>query len=367
MNTSGAPVTSGYRVPADAHVVILAGGEGTRLWPLSRSRRPKQLLRIAGQRSLIQQTVDRVLPLVGPEHILIVTERSHADDLRAQLPELPARNILVEAERRNTAAALLLAGLHIQARAPDATWASLHADAFITDDEEFRRTLAAALEAAAAGEHLVTTGIRPQFPATGYGYIRQGEKLRDVQGYPLHRVARFVEKPDLETARSYVRSGEDHWNPGVFVWKNLVLLEAFQRFQPEIYRALADEPLERLNEVYPLAPKQTIDHGIMEVADNVATIPATFRWCDIGSWAELWDVLDKDAWGNAAGGAGRHIAIDTRGTFVFTEDRLVATVGVQDLVVVDTADALFICPRDRAQDVKLVVRRLQEQAATELL
>ena len=367
MNTSATPGSSGHRVPADAHVVILAGGEGTRLWPLSRSRRPKQLLRLAGDRSLIQQTVDRVLPLVGPERILVVTERSHADELRAQLPELPAPNVLVEAERRNTAAALLLAALHIRARAPEATWASLHADAFIADDDEFRRTLSAALEAAAAGEHLVTTGIRPQFPATGYGYIRQGEKLREVQGYSLHRVERFVEKPDVETARSYVLSGKYHWNPGVFVWKNPVLLEAFRRLQPEIYRALADVPLERIEDVYPQAPRQTIDHGILEVADNVATIPATFRWCDIGSWAELWDVLDKDAYGNAAGGGGRHLAIDTRGTLVFAEDRLVATVGVQDLVVIQTADAVFICPRDRAQDVKLVVRRLQEEAATELL
>jgi mannose-1-phosphate guanylyltransferase len=367
MSTSVASGSSGYRVPADAHVVILAGGEGTRLWPLSRSRRPKQLLRLAGERSLIQQTVARVLSLVGPERVLIVTERSHADDLRAQLPELPARNILVEVERRNTAAALLLAALHIQARAPEATWASLHADAFIADDEEFRRTLSAALEAAAGGEHLVTTGIRPQFPATGYGYIRQGEKLRDVQGYPLHRVQRFVEKPDLETARSYVLSGEYHWNPGVFVWKNTVFLESFRRLRPEIYRVLAGVPLERIEEVYSQAPRQTIDHGILELADNVATIPATFRWCDIGSWAELWDVLDKDACGNAAGGAGRHLAIDTHGTFVFADDRLVATVGVQDLVVVETVDAVFICPRDRAQDVKLVVRRLQEEAATELL
>src|SRR5919199_3002887 len=188
-------------LPKNAYVSILAGGEGTRLWPLSRSPRPKQLLPLTGERSLIQLTVDRVLPLVRPERVLVITERSHADDLRAQLPELPAANVLVETTRRNTAAALLLGALHIQARDPEATWASLHSDAYIGDDDEFRATLSAALEAAATGEHLVTTGIRPQYPATGYGYIQLAEKLRDVRGYPLHRVGRFVEKPDLETAR----------------------------------------------------------------------------------------------------------------------------------------------------------------------
>lgn len=354
-------------VPNNAYVCILAGGEGTRLWPLSRGHRPKQILPLSGERSLIQQTVDRVLPLLPAERILVVTERSHADDLRRQLPELPLQNVVVEATRRNTAAALLLGALHVEARDPDATWASLHADAYIGDDDEFRRTLAAALEAASAGEFLVTTGIRPQHPATGYGYIHQAEKLRVVQGYPLHRVERFVEKPDLDTARQYVQSGDYLWNPGVFVWKNTTLLAAFERLQPEIYRVLRSAPLDHIDLVYPDAPKQTIDNGILEVADNVATIPATFRWSDIGSWAELWDSQDKDEQRNVARGAGRHIAVDTRSTFVYAESRTVATVGVQDLVIVETADAVFVCPRERSQDVKLVVRLLQEENRRELL
>src|ERR1700687_5580522 len=172
-----APVSDGdgYRVAPDTYVAILAGGEGTRLWPLSRSSRPKQLLQLSGKRTLIQQTVDRLLSLVDPERILIVTEQSHADDLRAQLPELPDSSIIVEPTRRGTAAALLLAALHVQARAPHATWASVHSDAFITDDDEFRRPLAAALDAASPGEYLVTTGVEPRFPSTSYGYIQRGE------------------------------------------------------------------------------------------------------------------------------------------------------------------------------------------------
>jgi mannose-1-phosphate guanylyltransferase len=357
----------GYRVAPDTHVAILAGGEGTRLWPLSRGHRPKQLLQLSGDRTLIQQTVDRLRPLIDPERILIITERSHAEDLRAQLPELPDSSIVVEPTRRGTAAALLLAALHVRARAPDATWASLHADAFITDDDEFRRTLAAALEAAADGEHLVTTGIEPRFPSTAYGYIQRGEELRKVQGYTLCRVVRFVEKPDAETAQAYVDSGEYLWNPGVFVWKNSTLLDAFAKHQSVLYSTLTSVPLDTIDEVYPSAPRETIDVGIMEPARNVATIPADFGWNDIGSWSELWELSAQDAQGNVARGAGRVISADSRGTLVFAEGRTVSLVGVDDLIVVETADAVFVCRRDRAQDVKLIVAQLRAEGAASLL
>ncbi|HLZ32012.1 MAG TPA: sugar phosphate nucleotidyltransferase [Chloroflexota bacterium] len=356
-----------YRVPPDTHIAILAGGEGTRLWPLSRSRRPKQLLQLNGDRTLIQHTVDRLRPLVDPERILIITERSHAADLRAQLPELPDSSIIVEPTRRGTAAALLLAALHIEARAPGATWSSVHSDAFITDDDEFRRTLAAAVEAAAAGDHLVTTGIEPRFAATGYGYIQRGTELGQVRGFPLCRVVRFVEKPDLETAQAYVTSGEYLWNPGVFVWQNSTLIDAFREHQPSIYATLTSVPLDQIDQVYPSAPRATIDVGIMEPARNVATIPAHFGWNDIGSWAELWELSPRDADGNAAQGAGRVITADSTGNMVFAERRTVSLVGVDDLIVVETDDAIFVCPRDRAQDVKLIVQRLQAEGAAELL
>jgi mannose-1-phosphate guanylyltransferase len=358
-----------FSPPADSFVAVLAGGEGTRLWPLSRGHRPKQLLRLgSSERSLIQQTVDRVRPLVPPERILIITERSHAADLRAQLPELPDSSIVVEPTRRSTAAALLLAALHVQARAPEATWASLHSDAYILDDDEFRRTLSAALQFASRGEYLVTPGLKPRYPATGYGYIQQAEHLAEVNGYPVHRVARFVEKPDLETARRYVAEGVYLWNPGVFVWKNTTLLAAFEQHQPEIFRVLGSAPLERIEEVYPSAPKESIDVGIMEPSDNVATIPATFRWSDIGSWAEVWEISsDRDPSGNVFRGSGRCLQADSSGHLVIADGRTVALVGVQDLVVVETGDAVFVCPRNRAEDVRLIVRQLQQEGATELL
>ena len=261
-----------------SYVVILAGGSGTRLWPLSRSHQPKQLLALHSDRSLLQSTFDRVVPLVSPERVLIMTERSHSEALREQLPEVPPENIVVEPARRGTAGALALAAAAIHRRDPNAVMASVHSDAYIDDAEEFRRTLAAAFAAADSTRHLVLMGIPPTGPSTGLGYIEAGGPLAEIDGYDVRRVARFVEKPELEVARRFATSGRHFWNPGVFVWRIDVILEEFGTYEPRIRERVmrigasfgTPSQAQTLAAIYPTVPEQTIDVGIMERSSRVA-------------------------------------------------------------------------------------------------
>jgi len=343
---------------------ILAGGSGTRLWPLSRSHRPKQLLPLLGDRSLIQATVDRVAPLVPPERILVVTEATHADDLRAQLPELPSENVVVEPLRRGTAAAVGLAATVIAHRDPNATMVSLHADHAVERPQEFRCVLTAAFAVAESDPWLVTMGVRPSSVHTGLGYIEVGPAIGDFEGYEAHRVVRFVEKPDAATAERFVREGY-LWNPGYFIWRVDVILDEFARLLPELHAPLRDvrEALDTtrssrvLGDAYARMPMQTIDYGIMERAERIATVPGDFGWTDIGSWAVLLEIAPKDASGNVA--RGDHVGVDTRRTLVYGTGKPVFTIGVEDLVIVDTPDALLVCHPDHAERVKELVERLQ--------
>jgi mannose-1-phosphate guanylyltransferase len=345
-------------------VVILAGGSGTRLWPLSRSRRPKQLLSLVGERSLLQETVDRIRPLVPPDRILVMTERSHADGIREQLPDVPAANILVEPARRGTAGSLALAAAAIQRRDPGALMASVHSDAFIDSGDEFRATLQAAFEAAESTRKLLLMGIPPSSPSTQLGYIEAGEPLAEIGDYVVRSVVRFVEKPVLETARRFVASGRHFWNPGVFVWRVDVILDEFATLQPKISErigAIAPElggpkEAETLAEVYPTVPQEAIDTGIMEKSHRVAVIPARFRWSDIGGWGELLDISPRDQDGNVV--RGTHLGLGTRDSLVFATSRPIATVGLENMIVVETPDVVLVCPRDRVQDVKKLVERL---------
>jgi mannose-1-phosphate guanylyltransferase len=345
-------------------VSILAGGSGTRLWPLSRSHRPKQLLSLLGDRSLLQATVDRVLPLVPAERILVVTEASHADQLRAQIPEIPPENVIVEPARRGTAGAVGLGAIHIAQRDPEATMASLHSDAAVLDAEEFRRALTAAFEVAESGDWLVTLGIQPSSPHTGMGYIQVGDEIGIYGGRRAHRAVRFVEKPDRATAERYV--GEGYlWNPGMFIWRTAVILRQFAEHLPTISAGLDDigaaietaRANDVLHTVYPGVPVETIDFGIMERARNIATIPADIGWSDVGSWSELQAIAPKDVGGNAI--LGNHLLLESQGNLVFGSDKPVFTFGIDDLVIVDLPDALLVCPRDRAEQLKTLVEEVQ--------
>jgi mannose-1-phosphate guanylyltransferase len=325
---------------------------------------PKQLLTLVGDRSLVQATVDRVRPLVPPERILIVTEASHAEALRAQLPEIPASNVIVEPARRGTAGAVGLAAVHISRREASATMASLHSDGVVLDPEGFRASLSAAFEVAEADPWLISLGVRPSSPHTGMGYIEVGAPIREFPSCVAHRAIRFVEKPDPETAARFVREGYV-WNTGMFVWGVGVILAEFARLLPQIYgplgqigQALGTTEEQRVVErEYGRIPMETIDYGIMERAAAIATIPSAFGWSDVGSWGELLQIGDKDADGNLF--RGQHLAVGTRGTLVYGTDRPVFTLGVQDLVIVDLPDALLVCHRDEAERVKQLVEQVQ--------
>jgi mannose-1-phosphate guanylyltransferase len=346
--------------------VIMAGGSGTRLWPMSRRNRPKQSLKLVGERTLFQQAVDRLNPAFAPERILVVTKSDHLSLLRDQSPALPVENFILEPQGRGTAPALGLAAIHLQQRDPGAVMAVLTADHHITDVPAFHKVLLGA-EAAARADFLVTLGITPASPSTGFGYIQKGETLIPESDPPVFRVQRFIEKPDAAKAAEMVSSGEFFWNSGMFIWRVSRLLDELQRQMPGFYSQLMEvsaslrdsqEYSKTLARIWPQVPEQTIDYGVMEGARNTAMIPARIGWTDVGSWSSLFELMPPDAQGNIF--VGPQAAIDTRDTLVMGKERLIATIGIEGLVIVDTEDALLVCRKDRVQDVKLIVKQLEK-------
>jgi mannose-1-phosphate guanylyltransferase len=336
-----------------AYAVVLAGGGGTRLWPASRRRAPKQFLRLApGGRSLLEATVERVSPLAPIERTLVVTAASQLEAVRSALPWLPEANLVVEPVGRSTGPAIALAAQRLARRGEGhAVMAVLPSDHAVVDEAAFARVLADALTA--GREHLVTVGIRPTRPETGYGYLELGDRTLG----PAREVRRFVEKPDLARARQYVDSGRYLWNSGMFFFRADRILEETRRLLPEVARALEGR--------YEEAPAVSIDYGIMERAEDIWAVPGDFGWSDVGSWADLAEVHPADADGQVRLG-GPLLALDARRNVVVGE-RLVALVGVEGLVVVATDDAVLVMARERGQDIREVVRRLEEHGLAEYL
>ncbi len=356
------------------YALIMAGGGGTRLWPLSRQKRPKQMLALVEDRTMFQISVDRLEPLVSPDHILVVTGSSQVEGLRRDAPQIPPENFIVEPHGRNTGPAVGLAAIHIQKRDPNAVIAVLTADHHIADRPKFRRVLEAAGELARK-EFIVTLGISPSFPATGYGYIRRGGPLETLGEFETFYAAGFTEKPDLDTAIQFLTSGLYSWNSGMFIFTARRLLTEYERQQAEMWAlvkqiegAIGQESYQAVLEaVWGEMPRLSIDYAIMEKAEDLAVIPADFGWSDIGSWATLFEVLERDHDGNVARGQGKnHIRLDTRDTLIFS-DRPVATIGLDDIVIVDAQDVLLVCRRDRSEDVRMVIDRLQLSGSESLL
>lgn len=360
------------------YVVIPAGGSGTRLWPLSRATHPKFLHCLGGgERTLIQATVDRLAALAAPAETYIVTGGAHVAAIAQQLPDLPAENFLVEPSPRDSAAAIGLAAAVIARHDPTAIMGSFHADHLVRNDDLFLQTVHAAEQAARQG-YLMTIGITPTHPETGYGYIQVGEALGTGEA---HLVQQFKEKPARDVAEQWLAAGGYLWNSGMFVWQCAALLQELQRQQPALHAGLVEiaanwhteSGAETLAQIWPTLPKLPIDTAVMEGAaaiGRVGTVPGRFGWNDIGDWHTIGAVLAPEPGSNLVLNADikQHLAIDTTDTVVVPGGkRLIATIGLQNLIVVDTDDAVLICPRERAQDVKKLVEQLKAQHRTDLL
>ena len=353
------------------YAVIMAGGAGTRLWPLSRRGQPKQALRLIGDRTMFQHTVDRLAPLFPMGRIFVVTSAAIADVLRPQVPELPAGNFILEPSGRDSAPAAGLAAIRLLAGDPDAIMVMVTADHYIDDAEQFRAVIAAAGQVAAGGT-IVTLGIRPTYPATGYGYVLAGEAQTIVDGFRVYRSAGFTEKPNLETAVRFMEHGRYSWNSGMFIWRADRLMAEYRAQLPDLYASLIGIAAENgtpneqqvLRAEWEGIRRVSIDYGIMEHADNVAVIPAELGWSDIGSWASLLDVLEGDDEGNVF--QASVVALDSGKTLIRSESgegRLIAAIGLEDMIVVDTPDVLLVCPRARAEQVREIVRLLEAEGA----
>lgn len=345
--------------------VVMAGGSGTRFWPLSRRRKPKQFLELAEPgRTLLASTVERVRPLVPMERVLVVTGAHLAEATRRALPDLPPANVLAEPVAKNTAPCVAWAAFHALNRDPEAVLAVLAADHFVADRAAYLEVVRRALSAASDGS-LVTVGIRPSRAETGYGYLEVGGQVGP--GFS-HDVLRFVEKPDAERALEFVRSGRFLWNSGQFFFRADAFLRALERHLPEVHAAFiplansatAPEGDATVRTAYEACPAISIDHGVMEKAEGVRVVPGDFGWSDVGSWTTAWELADKDPRGNAA--VGDAALVDCDGCYVCSPNgKLIALLGMRDVVVVDTPDALLVLPRSRAQDVRAVVAEVERR------
>jgi mannose-1-phosphate guanylyltransferase len=359
------------------HALIMAGGSGTRLWPLSRKMMPKQALALLGDRTMFQVTVERLAPIIPIERVHVVTNEQMAEIFRLQLPRLPQENFVIEPSARDSGPAAALGIARILRIDPDATIAILSADHHIGNVEGFLKTLILAGEVAQQG-YIVTLGITPTSPSTGFGYIERGVELaglsRRADGLRVYEANRFAEKPSLEIAREYVAGGAHSWNAGMFILRGEVGWSEFVRQQAPMAAAIqaavatfgAAGYAPALAEAWAEAPRKSIDFAIMEGARKVAVIPVDIQWSDIGNWATLLEVLSADANGNVV--VGDHLGRDTENSLVRSDNsRLIVTIGVNNLVIVDTPDALLIAPVDRVHEVREIVERLKAEGRTEYL
>lgn len=355
------------------YALIMAGGGGTRLWPLSRHIQPKQALQLFGNRTMFQYSVDRLLPLLPTERIFVVTAADQVDLLLSQYPDLTPENFIIEPQGRGTASCIALSALHISRLNPDAVMVVVTADHFVRDNAQFVDALEAAV-AIAEQQFLVTLGVCPTYAATGYGYLQQGNRLGFAKNTPFYEVKKFTEKPTADIAQQFLEAGTYFWNSGMFVWKTSQILAEVQSFMPALHKvieqlgvALTSGNYEaELQALWPRLAKETIDYGIMEKASRVVMLPVDFGWTDIGIWNSVMSMHEADENGNVL--IGDILAQDSQRTMVHSHTgRFIATIGVEDLIIIDTPDALLITQRHQCQHVKDIVDYLRKQDRNDLL
>lgn len=355
------------------NVLILAGGEGTRFWPLSRINKPKQFLQLLdNQKNMLQQTVERINKLVPLENIFIITNTDYKQKIQEQVKEIKAENIILEPLKRNTAAAIGLSALFIESKYPGSIMIVLPIDHLIKDEVNFIETLKRAIEVASSGEKLVALGIKPTYPETGYGYIHIGQIDQNF-ACQVFKVKRFIEKPDRAKARMFIETGNYFWNSGIFIWQNQVILESIKKNLPKLYvalqtikRVMYTDRLEKvILEEFKGLTAVSIDYGILEKADNVYVLPGDFAWSDLGNLLALKYIKEQDEMGNII--IGKHLGIDTEKSIIYNQDKLITTIGLKDMIIINTEDVILICDKKRAQKVKKIREKLKNYGLTEYL
>jgi len=344
------------------YAIIMAGGVGSRFWPRSKKKNPKQLLKIFGENTMIQDTVERIKELCPKENILIVTNEAQRDGVSQQLPDIPSENIIVEPFGRNTAACIGLASIIIQERASNAVTFVLPADHVIKESEDFIKTLKTAANYAIENSALVTIGIHPTRPETGYGYIQIDE---DSGTGDVFKVLTFAEKPNYDTAVNFITSGDFFWNSGMFIWRTEIILNEIKQLMPDLYEGLiqikdqlnSSDFLNNLSNIYGQLKSVSIDYGIMEKSENVFLVKGKFSWSDVGSWEAVYQLSKKDQEGNVkVGSIYTDMVLDS---YIYSPDNFTAVIGVDNIIVINYKDALLICRRDKAQDVKNIIDYLK--------
>lgn len=357
--------------------LILAGGGGTRLWPKSRNKTPKQFLKLVGDETMMQISASRINGLIPWERIIVITNQLYKNEICKQLPQLPAENVIAEPEKRDTALAMLVGALFAKSKDPDAVVVNCASDHVVTDGEEFTDVMRAASQIAAENHYLVSVGITPTRPATGFGYIKIGEELKKIgRDLSLFKVDSFTEKPNKATAQAFISTGKYFWNANMYVWAAKTLQEAFQKYMPSLAEVTQD--LETMNSkdfhaalpaIYGNAEAISIDYAISEKADNLVLIPGDFGWNDVGDWKVVYDLATPNLDGNVVIGENPNhaLAVDSANNLIHTNSKLVALVGVNDMIIIDTEEILMIVPKSSSQDVKKIVEKLKQENRKEYL